>query len=44
MIGSDRDLVPTGLVMGWDGRGVPATTLDLPLLADKDEGPSAEGP
>jgi len=44
MIRSERNLAETGLVLEWDGQGVPATTLDLPLFDNTDEGPSPEGP
>lgn len=30
--GESAAFCPTGLVLGWNGAGIPATTLDLPLL------------
>lgn len=44
MISSNPSLSGTDLILSWDGQGVPASTLDLPLLVADEESPTPSGP
>ena len=44
MITSNPSLSGTDLILSWDGKSVPASTLDLPLLFADEESPIPSGP
>lgn len=44
MISSEPALKDTGFVLEWDGVEIPATTLDLPMLSEREEIPAPSDP